>query len=113
MGTAAWDNDVNTFFDYSKANGGWTEALLKLTTGPVSVTHLEFYPRTGNYLSRVVGGTFLGIKADNTSFTLGNIRVEPGAHWNMLSIDADVPQQEVVGVRYNSPNGGYGNIAEI
>ena len=111
--TAAWDDDVRTFFDYSHANGGWTEASLDGESN--AIAHIEFFPRGGGseYMRRAVGGTFVGIKADASSVELGTIAIAPGDHWNTLSIDAKASQEPVVGVRYNSPKGGYGNIAEI
>ena len=45
----AWDGDVYTFYDYSQANGGWTEG--SLTGGAAVISLIEYFPRAG-YLTR-------------------------------------------------------------
>jgi len=101
----AWDGNTNTFYDYSQANGGWTQASLSSHS---AVTGIKWYPRA-NFNSRHVGGRFVGVTADNREVTLATISdVSDG--WNTIS----VKQSEVVtSVKYYSPDGGYGNIAEI
>ena len=54
--TAAWDGDMHTFYDYSKPDGGFTEATL--AGGAAAVAHIEFFPRA-DFLAREKGGKVL------------------------------------------------------
>merc|ERR1712048_621439 len=103
--TMAWDGNVNTFYDYSQANGGWTKAQLKT---PSSIVQIDFYPRSG-FLQRHVGGNFVGYTSDGTAVDLATISAQPSLSWNSLTVTSS---KTFVAVRYNAPNGGYGNIAE-
>ncbi len=124
----AWDGNVYTFFDYSKADGGWTEA--KLTNGAATIGHIEYYPRAGYLTRHIDGGRFVGIKADKSEITLATIPSAPKLSWNPLPVahaNATASQQwknastraesdgsqDVVSVKYESAPGSYGNIAEI
>ena len=118
---AAWDGDVHTFFDYSQADGGWTEA--KLTNGAVTIGHIEYYPRAGFLTRHVEGGRFVGIKADKSEITLATIPSVPKLSWNPLPTAqqtrhagtqaGDDSLQDVVSVKYEGAPGSFGNIAEI
>ena len=107
--TAAWDGDVQTFYDYSQADGGWTEAQL---TAAAAITHVEFYPRADFLQRHVVGGKFVGLRADKTEITLGTISHTPMLGWNSVAVSA-VAVAEVVRVKYEGADGSFGNIAEI
>lgn len=110
--TAAWDGDVRTFFDYSRADGGWTQASLR--DGEAAVAHLEFYPRTGaQYAARAVGGKFVGVKPDGSSIELAEVSAAPGERWNPVEVGSAAAKARLTGVRFDSPDGGYGNVAEI
>jgi hypothetical protein len=105
--SAAWDGDVNSFFDYSRENGGWTQATLDQSS---VVAHIEFYPRGGEFLDRHTGGRFVGITASGQEVDLATISSRPNNGWNGLSVSTS---DSVNAVKYYSPDGGYGNIAEI
>merc|ERR1712137_1015972 len=100
---AAWDGNVNSFYDYSQSDGGWTMAMIST---PSVIGHIEFYPRSG-FLERHVGGKFIGITTSGTQVTLATISATPGNGWSVSS------GLTMSAVRYESPAGGYGNIAEI
>lgn len=102
----AWDGDVRTFYDFSSANGGWTQAQL---SSPGSVSQIQYYPRSG-FLDRHVGGRFVGITRSGDEVPLATISSSPNLRWNSLSVrSTDV----IAAVKYEAPAGGYGNIAEI
>lgn len=102
----AWDGNTETFYDYSEADGGWTQANM---ASPGAVTGIKWYPRA-NFLSRHMGGRFVGVTADNKEVHLVTITdIQTG--WNTLTVA--VGNDTLNSVKYYSPNGGYGNIAEI
>jgi hypothetical protein len=106
----AFDGNINTFYDYSQANGGYTG--LDLGEGNQTVVkEVRYYPRAG-YTSRMVGGK---IQGSNTSLTEGfvdlyTITSTPELGWNVAEINNETTYRYI---RYVSPNGGYGNIAEM
>jgi len=104
--TMAWDGDVKTFYDYSKANGGWTQAKLK---NQAAVAKIDYYPRPG-FLERHIGGKFVGIGSDGSTVNLITISKQPTLSWNSLIVSSS---KTLTAIRYNAPDGGYGNIAEI
>jgi len=101
----AWDGDVKTFYDFVQANGGWTQASMGSLA---SVTAIRWYPRA-NFLSRHVGGRFVGVTAGNDEVGLATIS-DASDGWNTLHVTQN---DQVTSVKYYSPDGGYGNIAEI
>jgi len=103
---AAWDGDVNSFYDYSQSDGGWTKATL--ATAAV-IGHIEFYPRS-DFLERHVGGKFIGITSDGGQVTLATVTSAPKSSWNGLMVGSG---ETITAIKYESPAGGYGNIAEI
>merc|ERR1711957_389751 len=102
----AWDGDVHTFYDFSQSDGAWTQAKLQ---EQVRVGHIEFVPRSG-FLDRNVGGRFVGIGVDGSESELATISSTPSQGWNGLVVSIT---DTVASVKYVSPNGGWGNIAEI
>lgn len=106
---AAWDGDVFTFFDFSKADGGWTEA--KLTAGDAAIAHIEYYPRVSDLGRDVKGGKFVGIKADKQEVALGTIAVSPIDGWNSVTVKAS--GVDVAGVKFEANDGSFGNIGEV
>eukprot|EP01050_Picozoa_sp_SAG11_P016926 SAG11_NODE_2371_length_3446_cov_12.195100_3_plen_320_part_00 len=113
----AWDGDVRTFYDFSKADGGWTEA--KLSAGAATVAHIEFYPRAGFLRRNVKGGKFVGLRAaaegkKTKVATLGEIDVMPTLGWNVVAMKVTREEvADVTSVKYLGADGSYGNIAEI
>ena len=104
----AFDGNTATFFDYLNSDGGYTG--IDLGTGGATVSKIKFYPRAG-YESRMNGGKFQG---SNTSSTAGftdifTITATPATTWVTL----DVSTVSYRYLRYLSPTGGFGNVAEI
>jgi hypothetical protein len=109
---AAWDGDVFTFYDYSRADGGWTEA--KLMGGKaVTIGHVEFYPRAGMLTRHIVGGKFVGVRADKSELTIATISAVPKLGWNSVDVVIEARSAEVEYVKYEGAPGSFGNIAEI
>ena len=115
--SAAWDGDVRTFYDYSKANGGWTEASILDTSG-ATITHIEYYPRAGYLARHIRGGKFVGNQADKNQIPLGTIETTPTLGWNAVTVPMpeggkEAPAGQVASVEFVAADGSYGNIAEI
>lgn len=106
----AWDGSVNTYYDYSKANGGKTGVDLGEGNEAV-ISQIRYYPRS-TFASRMVGGIFQGSnEGPNSGFVdLYKITATPVGDWNTVEIATDTPYRWV---RYIAPDGGYGNVAEI
>ncbi|MDB5327202.1 MAG: exsH 1 [Phycisphaerales bacterium] len=109
---AAFDGDLNTFFDApASTNGQGVWAGLDLGTSKL-ITAVSFAPRIGGN-DRMPGGKF---QASNTAdFSSGVVDL-----YRIPSMPADGIQTIPVNsgtafryVRYLSPSGGWGNIAEL
>jgi hypothetical protein len=104
-----FDGSFSTFFDAPTANGAWVG--LDLGTAK-TITQLKFAPRAG-FESRMVNGSFqVSNVADfSTATTVSTITSAPLAN-TLTTVNVSV-----VGtwrfVRYVSPAGTYGNIAEL
>ena len=106
----AFDGSLSTYVDLSVANGGWAGLDLGAAT---AIGTIQFSPRPG-WAQRMVGGVFQG--SDTASFssgvvTLATIGSAPavGVYTSLTSGSAQAFRY----VRYLSPNGGYGNVAEV
>ena len=97
----------DTFFDGVSADGGYTEAKL---AHAASVSCIRFFPRAQYISGRYAGGTFVGFTKSGAAVPLATIAETPSLKWQLLNVTA---RTEVVSVRYNSPDGGFGNMAEI
>ena len=104
--TRAWDGDTATFYDYLYPDDGFTEATL---ARDAAISCLRYFPRS-QYLDRYTGGTFVGYTAAGKEVLLATIVDAPSLRWNLLNVSATAL---VTRVRYNSPKGGFGNVAEI
>lgn len=109
--TNVFDNNLNTFFDAPSGNGAW--AGLDFGTGVTNIiTQINYCPRSG-FESRMVGGVFQGAnQADFTgAVTLYTVTTQPasGAFTSVGITNATAFRY----VRFLSPNGGYGNVAEV
>ena len=106
-----FDNNLSTFFDGPTGNGCWVGLDFGAGVSNV-ITQINYCPRSG-YESRMVGGIFQG--ANQASFsdavTLGTVGTQPpsGGFTSMTVTDATAFRY----VRYLSPDGGYGNVAEL
>ncbi len=109
--TNVFDNNLNTFFDAPTGNGDWVGLDFGVGVSNV-ITQINYCPRSG-FESRMVGGIFQG--ANQASFSdavaLYNVATQPTAGtFTSVSITNVTAFRYV---RYLSPNGGYGNVAEL
>lgn len=107
-----FDNDLNTFFDANVANGAW--AGLDFGVGVSNIiAQIKYCPRAGGFADRMPGGVFQGANQANFSgaVTLFTITTQPpyGAFTSVNITNATAFRY----VRYLSPNGGWGNVAEV
>ena len=110
--TNVFDGDLTTFFDApDPGNGDW--AGLDFGAGVSNViAQINYCPRSGSE-SRMVGGVFQG--ANNASFT-GAVTLFTIANQPAAGVFTSVNLTNTAGfryVRYLSPSGGYGNVAEL
>jgi hypothetical protein len=109
--TNVFDNNLTTYFDGPAGNGCW--AGLDFGAGVSNViTQINYCPRPG-FESRMVGGIFQG--ANQVSFsdavTLYTVGTQPATGvFTSVSITNTAAFRYV---RYLSPNGGWGNVAEL
>ncbi len=109
--TNVFDNNLNTFFDAPTGNGDWVGLDFGAGVSNV-VTQINYCPRSG-FESRMVGGIFQGANQANFSgaVALGTVGTQPTAG-GFTSVSITNPAAFRY-VRYLSPNGGYGNVAEL
>ncbi len=106
---AAFDGNTNTFFDAPTADGNWIQLNLG---SPLSITQIAYAPRAG-FEYRVPGGIFEASNDPTFStgvVTLYTVSATPG---DALTTHAVTPGGTYQYVRYVSPAGSYGNIAEM
>ncbi len=106
----AVDGSTSTFFDSAAATGSWVGYDLGTAA---TVTSVSYAPRAG-YESRMVGGVFQG--SNSPQFTTGvvnlyTVAAPPKA--GGLTTAAVTTAGAFRYVRYLSPSGGYGNVAEV
>jgi len=104
----AFDGSTSTFFDYANADGGYTG----IDAGTAKkITKVRFYPRA-TYAGRMVGGKFQGSNTSSSSgfVDLATISGTPAEAWNELTVTNTNTYRYL---RYLSPNGSYGNVAEV
>ena len=106
-----FDNNLATFFDGPTANGCW--AGLDFGAGVNNViTQINYCPRS-TFESRMVGGVFQGAnQADfSDAVTLFTVAAQPATGVFTSASIANTTAFRYV--RYLSPNGGWGNVAEL
>jgi fibronectin type 3 domain-containing protein/regulation of enolase protein 1 (concanavalin A-like superfamily) len=109
-----FDGDLATFFDgpnSSNGNGCWAGLDFGAGVGNV-IRQIRYCPRTG-FADRMVGGVFQGAnQADfSDAVTLATVGAQPPAgQFTSVNISSNATFRYV---RYLSPNGGWGNIAEL
>jgi hypothetical protein len=106
----ATDGNLSSFFDGATANGNWVGLNLGSAK---SVSQISFAPRAG-FASRMVGGYFQ--VSTSANFTTGvttvyTITTAP-VTGSLTTIKLSSPATGQY-VRYVSPAGSYGNVAEI
>ena len=107
----AFDGRTDTFFDAAKADDTWVGLNLGRARG-TRILSIRYFPRSG-WTWRMTGGKFQVSNDENFEkgvVDLHTIATEPKLEWNEVPVDS-------VGyfhfVRYLSPRGGAGNVAEI
>ncbi len=108
----AMDGNLNTFFDApDPGSNDWVGLDLGTNVAKV-ITKICYCPRSG-FSSRMVGGMFQGANASDFSdaVTLFTFTSQPteGAMLSLLITNLNPFRY----VRYLSPVGGYGNVAEV
>ena len=106
----AFDGSVNTYYDYANGDGGYTG--IDLGEGNAkAVGQIRFYPRSG-WTGRMAGGKFQGSNTSPTAgfVTLFTVNSDPGLQWNVVQVSDPTAYRYL---RYLSPNGSYGNVAEV
>jgi hypothetical protein len=109
--TNVFDNSLNTFFDAPTGNGDWV-GLYFGASASNAITQINYCPRSG-FEGRMVGGIFQGANQANFSdaVTLYTVTTQPVA--GMFTSVSISNTSAFRYVRYLSPNGGYGNVAEL
>lgn len=105
-----FDGNLTTFFDGASANGNW--AGLDLGSAKV-IRQISFAPRAG-YAGRMVSGVFQGASAGDFSTGVVNfltINAPPAASAQTAVLLGNSTAFRYV--RYLSPAGSYGNVADI
>jgi hypothetical protein len=107
--TNAFDGNTATFYDFANANSGMVGLDLG-ATNTKKLTRIRFFPRAGQS-ARMAGGRFEG---SNTSTTNGYSEIATistaAEGWNEFTINSPFLYRYV---KYSSPNGSYGNVAEL
>ncbi len=114
---AALDGDATTFFDAPVGNGAWVG--LDLGTGKSArISKIRFRPRADNdansqFANRMIGGRFQGANMPDfkDAVDLFAISASPAqGQWSEAAITNPAPFRYI---RYLSPDGGSGNVAEL
>ena len=106
----AVDGNPSTYFDSAAASGSWVGYDLGTAA---TITSVSYAPRSG-YESRMVGGLFQG--SNSPQFTTGVVNlytVTAAPKAGVLTTASVSASAAFRYVRYLSPNGGYGNVAEV
>ncbi len=106
----AFDGNSLTFFDSAQSGGAYAGLDLGASNTQV-VNRIAFRPRL-DQPGRMVGGEFQGSNSSpTTGFTrLHLIERAPATSWNVVDLQNNTAYRYI---RYLSPDGGFGNVAEI
>ncbi|MCU0428385.1 MAG: Ig-like domain-containing protein [Cytophagaceae bacterium] len=104
----AVDGNTSTFFDSPMADGSWVGFDLGRNA---TVSGVRFFPRAG-FEGRMTGGKFQGSNSATfaTVTDLATIAGVPGLEWNCITVSN---ASNFRYLRYLSPVGSNGNVAEI
>jgi hypothetical protein len=107
----AFDDNVNTFFDYQNSDGGYTGIDLGENKAS-KITLIRYYPRSG-FPERMIGGKFQGSNTlrNNEYVDLYAITNQPEE--NVFTEIAIKNTNSYRYLLYISPNGSYCNVSEI
>ncbi|HUZ07004.1 MAG TPA: hypothetical protein VMV89_05895, partial [Candidatus Paceibacterota bacterium] len=109
--TNVFDNNLGTFFDGPTGNGCWVGLDFGVGVSNV-ITQVNYCPRSG-FESRMVDGIFQGANQSDFSdaVTFYTVAAQPpSGTFTSVSVTNTSAFRYV---RYLSPNGGYGNVAEL
>jgi fibronectin type 3 domain-containing protein len=109
--TNVFDNNLNTFFDALTGNGDWVGLYFGASVSN-AITQINYCPRSG-FEGRMVGGIFQGANLADFSdaVTLYTVTAQPPSG---VFTSASITNTSAFRyVRYLSPSGGYGNVAEL
>jgi hypothetical protein len=109
-----FDNNLSTFFDgpnSSNGNGCWVGLDFGAGVSNI-IAQINYCPRSG-FESRMVGGLFQGANRLDFSdaVTLSTVAVQPATGVFTQGFTTNTSAFRYV--RYLSPNGGWGNVAEL
>jgi hypothetical protein len=105
-----FDGSPDTAYDYEKADGGY--AGIDLGAGRAArVAKIRFVPRAGQQ-RRMVGGKFQGCAdgPDKGCVDLAAVPWVPMPDWTQVTVENNGRYRWL---RYVSPPGGFGNVAEV
>jgi fibronectin type 3 domain-containing protein len=106
----AFDGNLNTYVDGATANGNWAGLDLG---APAATTTIQYAPRA-QYNYRMVGGTFQGSStADFSSGVVNLYTITVAPQVGMLTVVPITTAGTFRYVRYLSPAGSFGNVAEV
>ncbi|TAG09590.1 MAG: hypothetical protein EAZ42_06495 [Verrucomicrobia bacterium] len=105
----AFDGDTNSFFDGPSGNGNWVG--LDLGTAQV-INQVRYFPRNG-LGERMNGGIFQGSSSADFSSGVVNLHTITTNAPNSFTAVAITNGSSFRYVRYLSPNGSNGNVAEL
>lgn len=103
----ASDGNLETFFDYLNPDGGMTGIDLG-PGGECRIGMIQFSPRSGN-ANRMIGGVFEGSMDDVNYEPLATVSSAPASTEHIMVTNPRSYRY----LRYRSPSGSYGNIAEM
>jgi len=110
----AFDGNTSTIFDYAFANGAYTGIDLG-SANAKKIVKIRFFPRSdfSGGGARMLGGKFQGSNAgSNSGFVDLHVVTSTPALGNWIEVTIS-DQTAYRYLRYVSPDGGYGNVAEI
>ncbi|HUZ08089.1 MAG TPA: carbohydrate-binding protein [Candidatus Paceibacterota bacterium] len=109
--TNVFDGDLTTFFDAPDGNGAWVGLDFGVGASNV-IVRINYCPRSG-LESRMVGGLFQGANQADFSDAVTLFTVTNQAATGVFTSASIKNTAAFRYVRYLSPNGGFGNVAEL
>jgi uncharacterized repeat protein (TIGR03806 family) len=107
----AMDGSLTTYFDAPTGNGDWVGLDLGAGVSKV-LSQVRYCPRTGNE-GRMTGGKFQGANAADFSGAIDLFTISGPPATGILTTQIINVTNAFRYVRYLSPDGGFGNVAEV
>ncbi|EEF57830.1 LamG-like jellyroll fold domain-containing protein [Pedosphaera parvula] len=107
----AMDGSLTTFFDAPTGNGDWVGLDLGTNVSKV-ISQVRYCPRSSNE-ARMVGGKFQGANAADFSGAVDLYTITAQPVTGTLTTQSISVTNAFRYVRYLSPDGGFGNVAEV